>query len=100
MSAVPVATPSSASPKPAPSSASPSGTTSAQGSISHGARRFHTYPNSSPLSAARPDRHRFCPSYRKARQVTDFTEAFFGGSTRLLGKTQSGHYGSIPKERH
>jgi hypothetical protein len=23
----------------------------------------HTYPNSSPLSAARPDRHNFCPSY-------------------------------------
>jgi len=61
--AVTVATPSSASPKPAPNSASPSATTSAQGSISQGAQRFHTSPNSSPPSAARPDRHGFCPSY-------------------------------------
>ena len=65
MSAVPVATPSSASPKPAPSSASPSGTTSAQGSTSQEAQRFHTSPNSSPLSAAHPDRHDFCPSYKR-----------------------------------
>jgi hypothetical protein len=34
-------------------------------------RAGHTYPNSSPLSAARPDRHDFCPSYRSTAELPD-----------------------------
>jgi hypothetical protein len=46
-----------------------------QGSTSQEAQRFHTYPNSSPPSAARPDRHDFCPSYHFASQPIVFPQA-------------------------